>query len=177
MQRLKDYARFLLWWSGLGYLALWAATIWTLDYGAALFAKSGVCRPDVGRELFYWACDPASPLAMLGALANTVLTVTVWAPVYVAAATVQPHLILLAGPIVATHAIGLPAALLVTIRVSVAVLAALRRLPAAGMGLLAGRPAHGAPQAPTPPPAAVRVRPLPYVQPRETFGLRGSCRR
>ena len=31
MQRLRDYARFLVWSSGLGYLALWATTVWTLD--------------------------------------------------------------------------------------------------------------------------------------------------
>ena len=128
MQRLKDYARFLVWSSGLGYLALWATTLWTLDYGVALFAKSGACRPDVGRELFYWVCDPASPLAMLGALANTALTFTVWAPVYVAAAVVQPELIVIAAPVVMTHVIGLPAALLVTIRTLVAALAAARWL-------------------------------------------------
>jgi hypothetical protein len=128
MQRLKDYARFLVWWSGLGYLALWATTLWTLDYGSALFARSGACRPDVARALFYWACDPASPLSMLAALANTALTFTVWAPVYVAAATVQPGLIVIAGPLAAAHVIGLPAALLVTIRGLAAVLSAARWL-------------------------------------------------
>jgi hypothetical protein len=128
MQRLRDYARFLVWSSGIGYLALWATTLWTLDYGVGLFAKSGACRADVGRELFYWACDPASPLAMLATLANAALTFTVWAPVYVVAAIVQPDLIIIAGPIVAAHLIGLPAALLVTIRTLVAVLGALRWL-------------------------------------------------
>lgn len=128
MQRLRDYARFLAWSSGLGYLALWATTLWTLDYGSTLFAESGACHPDVGRELFYWACDPASPLSMLATIADTALTFTVWAPVYIAAATVQPDLIILAAPLAATHVIGLPAALLVVIRVMVAVLSALRRL-------------------------------------------------
>jgi hypothetical protein len=128
MQRLRDYARFLAWSSGLGYLALWATTVWTLDYGSALFAGSGACHPDVGRELFYWVCDPASPLSMLATVADTALTFTVWAPVYIAAATVQPDLIILAAPLAATHVIGLPAALLVTIRIMVAVLSALRRL-------------------------------------------------
>jgi hypothetical protein len=128
MQRLRDYARFLVWSSGLGYLALWATTVWTLESGTALFASSGVCRPDATRELFYWACDPASPLAMLAALANTALTFTLWAPVYVAAAIVQPRLIVIAAPVAATHVIGLPAALLVTIRSAVAALAAGRWL-------------------------------------------------
>jgi hypothetical protein len=128
MQRLRDYVRFLVWSSGLGYLALWATTAWTLDYGVGLFARSGACHPDVARQLFYWACDPASPWSMLAALANTALTFTVWAPVYVAAASVQPDLIVIAAPVAAVHVIGLPAALLVTIRASVAGLSALRRL-------------------------------------------------
>jgi hypothetical protein len=136
MQRLRDYARFLVWSSGLGYLALWAMTMWTLDYGVGVFARSGACRADVGRVLFYWVCDPASPLAMLGTLANAALTLTVWAPVYVYAATVQPDLIIIAGPLVAAHVIGLPAALLVTIRTLVAVLAALRWLLRSAAGRL-----------------------------------------
>ena len=169
MQRLRDYTRFLVWSSGLGYLALWAATFWTLEYGVALFAKSGSCPPDVARELFYWACDPASPLAMLGALANTALAFTVWAPVYVAAAMVQPALIMIAGPIVATHVVGLPAALLVTIRTLVALLEAPRWLMrCAAERLKVARPADGMP-APT-----VRAGSLPHIQPRETFGLRGA---
>jgi hypothetical protein len=177
MQRLRDYARFLVWSSGLGYLALWAATFWTLEYGVALFAKSGSCRPDLARELFYWTCDPASPLAMLGALANTALAFTVWAPVYVAAAMVRPGLIVIAGPIVATHVVGLPAALLVTIRTLVAVLEALRGLLRRAIGWLKATrsadrmPAPGAPARSLPKP---RARPLPSVQPRETFGLRGA---
>jgi hypothetical protein len=128
MQRLKDYVRFLVWSSGLGYLALWATTLWTLDYGSTLFAESGACHPDVGRELFYWVCDPASPLSMLATVADTALTFTVWAPVYIAAAIVQPDLIILAAPLAAAHVVGLPAALLVAIRVMLAVLSALRRL-------------------------------------------------
>jgi hypothetical protein len=175
MQRLRDYARFLVWSSGLGYLALWSTTIWTVDYGSALFAKSGVCRPDATRELFYWACDPASPLAMLAALANTALTFTVWAPVYVAAAIVQPRLIVIAAPLAATHVIGLPAALLVTIRSAVAALAALRwLLRAAAMKLRASGSAGGetAPQAPRP--ARARARPAACAGQRKTFGLRGS---
>jgi hypothetical protein len=157
MQRLRDYARFLVWSSGLGYIALWATTVWTVDYGAALFANSGVCRPDPTRELFYWACDPASPLTMLAALANTALTFTLWAPVYVAAAIVQPRLIVIAAPLAAAHVIGLPAALLVTIRSAVAALAGLRRLLHAATRLHAGGRAGGA-SAPQ----------------REPFRLRGS---
>jgi len=170
MQRLRDYARFLVWSSGLGYLALWATTMWTLDYGTALFAKSGVCRPDATRELFYWACDPASPVAMLAALANTALTFTLWAPVYVAAAIVQPRLIVIAAPVAATHVIGLPAALLVTIRSAVAALAAVRWLLRAAATRLQAAGQAGDASAPRPP----QARPAARVGQRDTFGLRES---
>jgi hypothetical protein len=116
MHRLKDYGTFLVWSSGLGYVALWCVTLWTLDHGAAVFGGSGVCRPDLAKVLFYWVCEPASPLALLAALANAALTMTVWAPVYVAAAAVRPDAIALAAPILAVHLVGLPAALLVAIR-------------------------------------------------------------
>src|SRR5437870_13704942 len=100
MQRLRSYFNAVIWQSGLGYLALWAVTFWALDRGAAVFDASGVCHPDEAKVLFYWVCDAASPYALLAALANFALTVTVWAPVYVAAATVEPDATAIALPIV-----------------------------------------------------------------------------
>ena len=88
MRRLKDYLRFVAWQIGIGYLLLWAVTFWTLDEGAAVFGKSGVCYPDAAKVLFYWVCEATSPLAILASVANVALTATVWAPVYLAAATV-----------------------------------------------------------------------------------------
>jgi hypothetical protein len=127
MQRLKDYGRFLLWWSGLGYIALWATTLVTLHHGATLFGRSGLCRPDAAQVLFYWVCDAGSGLALLAAIANVALTITVWAPVFIAAATVLPEALALALPIIAAHVIGLPAALLVMIRAMLALFALVRR--------------------------------------------------
>ena len=128
MHRLRDYSTFVVWSSGLGYVALWCVTLWALDYGAAVFGGSGVCRPDLAKVLFYWVCDPASPLAFLAAIANAALTVTVWAPVYVAAAAVRPDAMIIAAPIVAVHLVGLPAALLVAIRAMLGLFRAVRRL-------------------------------------------------
>jgi hypothetical protein len=116
MQRLKDYLRIITWQVGLGYLLLWAITFWTLDQGAAVFGKSGVCVPDEAKVLFYWVCDPSSPLTVLASVANAALTATVWAPVYLAAATTQPEAAVLAVPIIALHVIGLPLSLLVLVR-------------------------------------------------------------
>jgi hypothetical protein len=127
MQRLKDYARFLVWSSGLGYIALWGLTMWTLDHGPAVFGRSGVCRPLTAQALFYWTCDADSALSLLATLANAALTITVWAPVYVAAATALPAAVPLAAPIILAHVIGLPAALLVLIRVMVLAFALVRR--------------------------------------------------
>jgi hypothetical protein len=119
MQRFKGYLTAVVWQSGLGYLALWALTFWTLDSGVAVFNASGVCRPDQAKVLFYWTCDAASPFALLASLANFALTVTVWAPVYVAAATVNVDAVALALPIVLFHVLGLPAAIYVLIRLMV----------------------------------------------------------
>lgn len=128
MRRLRDYGRFLVWSSGLGYIALWALTAWALNDGPAVFARSGVCRPLAAQALFYWSCEPGSALAALAALANAALTVTVWAPVHVAATAALPAALPIAAPILLAHAIGLPAALLVLIRTLRMGLATVRRI-------------------------------------------------
>jgi hypothetical protein len=183
MRRLKDYCRFFAWQAGLGYLLLWAVTFWTLDEGASVFGKSGVCFPDEAKVLFYWVCDPASPLAILASVANAALTATVWAPVYIAAATAEPGAMTIAGPIIALHVIGLPLALLVLIRL-LAMALDLRRL--IGSGRAAAHDVVASPPAvavalpsvaasltlsPSPaPPTPSRTK----VKPRSEFGLRGQ---
>src|ERR1700730_8495411 len=107
MQRLRDYCGIFAWQAGLGYLLLWGLTYWTLADGGAVFGQSGACHADSAQVLFYWACDPASPRQTLASVANFALTPTVWAPVFVAAATVDPAAVILAVPIVAVHVIGL----------------------------------------------------------------------
>jgi hypothetical protein len=178
MQRLKEYCRIVAWQTGLGYLLLWAVTFWTLDEGPAVFAHSGVCHPDLTAALFYWTCDPASPMQILASLANGALTATVWAPIYVAAATVVPAAIVVAGWIMAVHVIGLPLGLFVLIRGMTKAFDALR--------LVRSRIALADPAAP--PPASDRTvasaGPLARVGPprrplarRPDFGLRLLLRR
>jgi len=128
MQRLKVYCGIFAWQAGLGYLLLWGLTYWTLADGAAVFGQSGVCHADSAQVLFYWACDPASPLSILAGVANFALTATVWAPVFVAAATVDPDAVIIAVPIVALHLLGLPFGILVLIRLSARTFDALRAL-------------------------------------------------
>ena len=120
MARLKTYFNVFVWQAGVGYLALWAITYWALDQGAVVFGQSGVCHPDAAKVLFYWVCDAASPYAFLAALANFALTVTVWSPVYIAAATVEPDAIAIALPIVLAHVVGLPASIFVLVRLMAA---------------------------------------------------------
>jgi hypothetical protein len=129
MPRFRDYCGIFAWQTGLGYLLLWAVTYWTLADGAAVFGRSGVCHADSAQVLFYWACDPASPLAILASVANYALTATVWAPVFVAAATVDPDAAVIAVPIVALHVIGLPCGILVLIRLLARAFDATRALP------------------------------------------------
>ena len=116
MGRFKAYFNAFVWQAGFGYLALWAIAYWTLDQGATVFGRSDVCHPDAAKVLFYWICNSDSPLAFLATLANFSLTVTVWAPVYIAAATVRPDAIAIALPIVLAHVVGLPAAIFVLVR-------------------------------------------------------------
>jgi len=128
MQRVRDYCGILAWQTGIGYLMLWAVTYWALADGAAFFGQSGACHADGAQVLFYWACDPPSGLENLAAMANFALTVTIWAPVFVAAATVDPDALIIAVPIVAVHLIGLPLGLLVLIRVLARACDAIRTL-------------------------------------------------
>ena len=173
MGRIKDYVRFIAWQTGLSYLLMWAVTFWAVDYGAAVFGKSGVCHPNAAKELFYWACDPSSPLSILAAVANVALTATVWAPVYVAAASVQPDAMAVAGPIIVIHAVGLPLGLFVLVRSGAAVLDFVRMKVRGGDAENAVTQSPGAA-------APVQVksmksappRPRKVVPPRSEFGLR-----
>ena len=168
MRRLRDYCRILIWQTGIGYLLLWAVTLWTLDGGATVFGKSGVCYPDQAKVLFYWVCDAASPLAILAGIANVALTATVWAPVYIAAATVEPDAVAIALPIVAVHVIGLPLAIFVLVRVMAAALDLRRRIPGRARSVpLAAEPAKAAAVQ-----RALPTRPVKKVKPRGEFGLR-----
>jgi hypothetical protein len=183
MQRLRDYLGFLAWQSGISYIAVWALTFWTFDWGFAVFGGSGACRPDNAKVLFYWVCDSGHPLSILAAVVNAALTVTVWAPVYVAAATVRPDAVAIAVPIVAAHLVGLPTAIFVMIRVMLKFFALARlagarlaRKPTAslpahpnGAGPL---PAHPNGAGPPPAPSAAFRR-----APRASFGLRAQSRR
>jgi len=184
MRRIRDYLKIIAWQTGLGYLLLWAVTFWTLDEGASVFGKSGVCLPDQAKVLFYWVCEATSPLSILASLANMALTVTVWAPVYVAAATVEPDAMAIAVPILAVHVIGLPLGMFVLVRMMATALDLRRRIPGRQHAAAASIPAV----APVVPATAasffstapqrlkiatpVVVRPAKAVPPRNEFGLR-----
>lgn len=179
MRRLLDYLQFLVWQSGIGYVLLWVVTFWTLDYGPTIFGASG-CHPDQAKVLFYWICNADNPLAMLATVANTALTATIWAPVYIAAATVRPDAVPIAAPIVGVHLIGLPAAIFVTIRLMLQFFLIPRRL-ARRMQLIesetvidAATPVSGKPAAPDATMIEMRLpRSAKRVPPRSEFGLRG----
>jgi hypothetical protein len=188
MRRLQDYLRFLVWNCGLGYIALWAITFWTLDHSKTVLGLWGGCSPDPNTVLFYWVCDSASPYSILANIANSALTITIWAPVYVAGIAERPEAAALLVPIITTHLVGLATAILVTIRLMLAFFQLVRRLsgrtraptvtPAAATGPAATTTVTAA--APTPPAAIPRLpaprRARPHIPPRTTFGLRPSTR-
>jgi hypothetical protein len=128
MRRIKEYIRFVSWQAGVSYIALWGVTFWTIHYGQAVFGHSGSCHVDSAKIMFYWACDPSHAVAILAAMANTALTITLWAPVYIAAATVRADAWMIAAPIIAAHLIGLPTAILVMTRFMLLLFAALRQI-------------------------------------------------
>jgi hypothetical protein len=171
MPRLKSYLHIAAAQVGFAYIALWAITFVMLDYGPHLFA--GACRPVGVKLLFYWACEPTSPLVFIAGIVNMALTVTVWAPVYVAAATVRPDAIALAAPILLVHLVGLPAAILVSIRLLARMFQAPRWI--ARRRGQAGAEDDGRNDDAWPPLRALPA-PLarPKVKPRDTFGLRGQ---
>jgi hypothetical protein len=178
MQRFKGYLNVIAWQTGVAYLLLWMVTFWTLYEGASVFANSGVCYPDTATVLFYWVCTTRSPLAILASVANVALTATVWAPVYIAAATVKPEAISIALPIIALHVVGLPLALFVLVRL-LATAFDLRR------GIRSGRgPVRASAAAATggsaaaaglhPMPHPVTPRPARKIKARSEFGLRSQ---
>ncbi len=173
MGRIKDYVRFIAWQTGLSYLLMWAVTFWALDYGAAVFGTSGVCHPDAAKELFYWVCDASSPLSILATVVNVALTATVWAPVYIAAASVQPEAMAVAAPIIAIHVVGLPLGLFVLVRTVAAVLDFGRRKARGGSKEIAGARSTDSARPPQAK-AAKQAPPQPrkVVPPRSEFGLR-----
>src|SRR5258708_18405680 len=128
MQRLKGYCKLVAWQTGVGYLLLWAVTVWALGEGETVFGKSGVCYPDEAKVLFYWVCEATSPLAILASVVNAALTATVWAPVYLAAATAQPAAAIIAAPIIVVHLVGLPLGIFVLIRMMATALDLRRRI-------------------------------------------------
>jgi hypothetical protein len=181
MQRLKDYSRFIVWQTGIGYLLLWAVTFWTLDEGGAVFGRSGACYPDAAKVLFYWVCDGAGPLAVLASVSNAALTATVWAPVYLAAATVRPDAAAIAAPIVALHVVGLPLAIFVVMRILSAAFDLRRavgspRASTAAASVAPGPVASEPVEPDRPVPVTTRrivpPRPAPAVKPRNQCGLR-----
>lgn len=190
MRRIKDYCRFVVWQTGLSYLLLWAVTLWTLDEGAAVFGKSGVCHPNPAKALFYWVCDASSPLSILATVANVALTATVWAPVYIAAAASgQSDAMALAGPIIAIHVVGFPLALFVLVK-TVASLLDYGRKSARGRAEALGGVYPGALEGGLPPASSAAVtrprakpampappRPRKIVPPRSEFGLRSPVSR
>jgi hypothetical protein len=170
MQRLKDYLSFSVWHAGFSYVALWAMAFWALEHGPRVFEQSGVCRPNHAHVLFYWACDDGSAWTILATLANSALTLVVWAPVYVAAAVAGPDALVIAVPIVLAHLLGLAAAILVTTRLMVKLFALIRR--AAGPARRPAVEGVGRPDAERPGPAVPAPRRA--IKPRRQFGLRGG---
>lgn len=176
--RLEADARLAVYILGLFYIALWAITWLILGHGAALLRPEQGCRLEGLDVLFLWRCAGETPLPVVADLANGVLASTVWAPIVVLTAAVQPEVRLVAFLVVGLHVVGLPAALLIAIRAGERLCDRIARR-ATGTAQAASGPTPDAPARPErtrcdPDFAAVSAsRPKrPPVTPRKTFGLR-----
>ncbi|MFD2181239.1 hypothetical protein [Rhodoplanes azumiensis] len=176
--RLEADARLAVYILGIFYIALWAITWLILGHGAALLRPEQGCRLEGLDVLFLWRCVGETHLPVVADLANGVLASTVWAPVVVLTAAVQPEVRLVAFLVVALHVVGLPAALLIAIRAGETLCDRIARRPAAGERA-APAPAPDDPGRTERTPRAASGAPLapprpkrPPVTPRKTFGLR-----
>ncbi|RAI30806.1 hypothetical protein CH338_26995, partial [Rhodoplanes elegans] len=114
--RLEADARLALRTLGVFYIALWGITWLILAYGGELLRPDHGCRLEGLSALFLWHCTGGAHLPVVADLANGVLASTVWAPLVVLTAAVQPEVRLVAFLVVGLHVVGLPAALLIAIR-------------------------------------------------------------
>ncbi|MFL9828730.1 hypothetical protein, partial [Rhodoplanes sp. SY1] len=114
--RLEADARLALRTLGVFYIALWGITWLILAYGGEVLRPDHGCRLEGLSALVLWRCTGGAHLPVVADLANGVLASTVWAPVVVLAAAVQPEVRLVAFLVVGLHVVGLPAALLIAIR-------------------------------------------------------------
>jgi hypothetical protein len=123
-------------------------------------------------------------MQILASAANGALTTTVWAPVYVAAATVMPAAVVVAAAILAVHVVGLPLAIFVVIRTMTEAFDTLRLLRRRGRAAKAadvgGEPDRLAGTAQAQAQANVHAKAVPprrRVARRSDFGLRLLLRR
>lgn len=126
MPPVRSILRAALWSWGLGYVVLWGLAIWALGETHPLW-RDPACRADANQVVFYFDCGRAGAIAALAMLTNWAFTFTIWAPVYIAAATVRADALAVALPVVASHVLGLPAAVYVAMRTAQAGFARLRR--------------------------------------------------
>lgn len=113
---LRHLVKSLAWTCGLGYIAMWLIVFLSLD-GAPIVRSSPSCTALDGVVMVFWTCELHTPLWFLANLVNIAMSYTVWAPVFLAVASVDPAVIFIASTIVGTHVLGLPACLYVMLRI------------------------------------------------------------
>lgn len=174
-RRLARDARLAVRLVGLAYMLLWLITWWVLDHGAAVLGPGTGCRLQRLSDLVLWRCTDVMPIPVVADLVNGVLASTVWAPVVVMAAAIQPEVRLAAVAVIGLHLVGLPAALLIAVRFGARLCDRIaRRAPAdapAGDPTVAARASVAEPADRRAAAAPVRAKRVPPM-PRATFGLR-----
>jgi|GEM_PF-6523253 hypothetical protein len=106
---IERISRPLFWCYGLAYAGMWWFALLGLDR-QGFFTAQPDCMIVPTMLAPLWYCGPSGPLWFLASLADAAMILTVWSPVFAAAAWVDPAHIAAFLPIVMVHAVGLVAA-------------------------------------------------------------------
>ncbi|MEO1199913.1 MAG: hypothetical protein AAFX39_11880 [Pseudomonadota bacterium] len=104
--RLQLAPRLFVICSALSYTVMWVTTIAFVRTGLGIVGHPD-CQQMIGGPLL-WTCD-GMPMAILVYFVNTCLILTLWAPVMIAAATVNVVAMPIAGLVLVVHGIGIVA--------------------------------------------------------------------
>lgn len=106
----------IAWPYAVAYMGLWSVFMWFAQYGGVIRANADCAQvPDAPLPL--WTCSGDGFLSIAALVVDLALLLTVWAPAFVAAATVNAAAIPIAASLVAGHLLGLAASVYAMVRV------------------------------------------------------------
>ena len=105
---MRRFLTKLAWPYGIAYAMLWLAFLWFAADGALIRNNPG-CSPIESAPLPLWTCSEFGATYLLTLLIDIALLAIMWAPVFIAAATVNLATVPLAVPLIFGHVMGVTA--------------------------------------------------------------------